>query len=246
MEYRGRVSGHGQREHGQREMEVALVVASSDPAGVWARVRNLRTLGAYDLVSRPAQPLFDRYFDTPSRDLWRRRLAVRERDVDGERLLALKGEIRPREHLEIEQRDDDAARRRIDSELRARGVPTSVAALGVIQERDTIRERRALTFAGRTFAELALDDVTYRFGGRVVRLREVEVELEDLEADLEPFVVQLLRAVPELREWPYTKLATGAAIAAALERDELDLGPAETLSPGALDHLARRLASDGG
>lgn len=59
-----------------------------------------------------------------------------------------------------------------------------MAALGVIQECHTVRERRALTFAGRTIAELALDDITYRFGGRVVRFREVEVELEDVDTEL--------------------------------------------------------------
>lgn len=239
--YRGNVSGLG-----QREVEAALAVVSSDPAAVFARLRKLRTLGPHGLESRPAQRLRDRYFDTPSRDLWRRRLAFRERHVDGDRLLALKGEVGPRERLEIEQHEDEAARTRIEGELRARGVRITLAALGVIQERDTMRERRALFSSGRAVAELALDEVTYRLGGREVRLHEVEVELEDLDADLDPLVIELQRAAPELREWPYNKLATGAAIATALHRGELSLTPAGTLPPDALDQLAHQLTSGEG
>lgn len=56
------------------------------------------------------QHLRDRYLDTPARDLWQRRLALLERAVDGRRLLALKGELGPRERLEVEELDDDAGR----------------------------------------------------------------------------------------------------------------------------------------
>lgn len=240
-QYRGHVS-----HRGQREIEAAFVVASSDPAAVFARLRELRMLGPYGLASRPVQRLHDRYLDTPSRDLWRRRLAFRERHVDGERRLAVKGEIGPRERLEIEEISEEGARTRMEGELRARGVQTTLAALAVIQERDTVRERRALSSRGRVVAELALDEVNYRLGARGVRLHEVEVELEDLDAELDPLVLELQGAAPELREWPYNKLATGAALATALERGALGLGPAGTLDADALDQLARRLAASGG
>lgn len=238
--YRGDVS-----RHRDREIEAALVVAAPHPAGVFARLHRLPTLGGHRLEPLATQRLRDRYLDTPARDLWRRRLAVRERQVDGERLLALKGEIGPRERLEIEEREGDAARERIEAELRARGVRVALATLGVIQERDTTRQRRALTSGGRTTAELALDEVTYRLAAGQVRLHEVEVELADLDADLDPLVAALEQAAPELRAWPYNKLATGAAIATALERGELSLGPAGALPPDAFDGLARRLSPGG-
>lgn len=231
---------------GQREVEAALVVASSQAAGVFARLRELGALGRCGLDPRPTRRFHERYFDTPSHDLWRLRLALRERHVDGARVLALKGEVGPRERLEIEGYEDEATRERIEGELRVRGIRTPLDALGVIQECVTTRERRALTSAGRTVAELALDEVRYRLDGRDVRFHEVEVELEDDDAELDPLLDDLQRAAPELREWPYNKLATGAAIATALHRGELSLSPEGTLSPEALDQLARRLASGDG
>lgn len=228
------------------EIEAALVVVTSDPAAVFARLRKLRTLGPYRLEPRSTQHLCDRYLDTASRDLWRRRLAVRQRYVDGECLLALKGDLGPRERLEIESPDDGSGRQRIGGELRRRGVADGLAGLEVIQERETTRERRALSSSGHTIAELALDEVVYRLGGQDVRLHEVEAELEDRDADLDPVVAELRRAAPELREWPFNKLATGAGIAAALEDGELGLAPAGILPPDAFDRLAHRLTSDQG
>lgn len=231
---------------GQREVEAALVVASSQAAGVYARLRELETLGGYDLESRPTQRFHERYFDTPSHDLWRLRLALRERRVEGECLLALKGEVGPRERLEIEGHEGEATRKRIEGELRVRGIRTPLDALGVFQEYVTTRERRALISTGRTVAELALDEVRYRLDGRDVRLHEVEVELEGGDAELDPLLVDLRRAAPQLREWPYNKLATGVAIATALHRGELSPSPEGTLTWEALDQLARRLASGDG
>lgn len=230
----------------QREFEAALVAASLDPPGVFARLRKLRTLGTHELQPRATRRLRERYFDTPSRDLWSMHLAFREREVDGERLLALKGELGPRERLEIEGHEDEAAWERIESELRARGIRIAFDALGVIQEYDTTRERRALTSHDRTVAELALDEVRYRHDGREVRLHVVEVELEDVDAELGPLLVELQRTAPELRDWPYNKLATGAALATALDCGELGLSPEGTLSSEALDRLRRRLASGEG
>lgn len=50
------------------------------------------------------------------------------------------------------------------------------------------------------------------------------------------------RVAPELREWPYDKLATGAAMAIALERGKLRVSAKGALMPESLEQLGRRLA----
>lgn len=222
------------------------MVASSDPADVFARLRALRMLGPHPLEPRPTQRLRDRYFDTPLGDLWSRRLALREREVDGEPMLALKGDLGPRERLEIEGPDDEDTRKRIQDELGARGVGICFEDLEMIQERETTREIRAVTAAGRTIADLDLDDVRYWLGAREIRLPQVEVELVDVDADLDALVADLLRAVPELREWPFDKLVTGRAMAKALDRDDLLLRPDGALPPEAFDTFARWLTGGDG
>ncbi|HVL99631.1 MAG TPA: CYTH domain-containing protein [Egibacteraceae bacterium] len=226
-----------------REIEAALVVVSSDPADVLARLRELRRVEPYGLEPRSEQRLLDRYLDTPSGALWDRRLALRERWVDGECELALKGQLGPRERLEIAGPQGGATWRRIEAALRAREIRVPSSAWRVIQERSMRRERRAMTSEDWTLAELDLDDVAYRFGTRTVRFFEVEIELEDIGADLDALVRAVQRAVPELREWPYDKLVTGAAMAIGLDKDQLRVSARGALLPESLEQLGCRLAA---
>jgi len=90
-----------------------------------------------------------------------------------------------------------------------------------IQERETFRRLRDVTRAaeGTVLAELAVDAVTFRVSGGSVRLHEVEIELRESGRAM---VLQELAAAltvrwPELKPWPYSKVATGLAIEALLD-----------------------------
>jgi len=227
-----------------REIEAALIVQASNPPDVFARVRVLDSLAGYELRRESVLHLRDLYLDTPTGELRTRALAVRSRHVDGSRLLTFKADLGDRERMEVEGADSSDTRRRIQAEMRRRGVRLDFSDLVPTQERETTREVVGVTGPSGRIAELALDSVTYHVGPRTVRVFEVEIELSDSRIDLQPFVEGLRRAVPELREWPHSKLVTGFAIAEALSLGELSLSSNGLLAPADIDVLAAKLAGD--
>jgi hypothetical protein len=130
-----------------------------------------------------------------------------------------------------------------------------LAGLGLhpTQVRDTTRTPRDVVErdrpGARPVAELAIDDVGYRFPGGTVRLLEAEVEAKGQGglATVQALLGVLAEAFPgELRPWPYGKLVTGRAVERLLATGGLAglLDPAGRLRPAAFDRLAEILSQN--
>ena len=236
-----------------QELEAALIARSG--RAVLDEVANLTRLGPHLLDQIPSLRITDVYLDTPDRSLDRHRLALRIRQRNDERLLTLKGEGRAARggvsRLELELPWSPEAVERVGAEVTQRGVvlPDGWSAdqprlgLEVRQERKTQRRLRLLRHepGGPELAELAIDEVSYRFGGRLALLHEVEIESKTSAFDLESSVSALLTEVSGLARWAFSKLQTGAAIEAALAAGELDVGPDGTITPEGYGLLERAL-----
>lgn len=251
-----------------REVEGTLAIQSEVPDETARRLGDLREVAGYRLRPCPARRLRDAYLDNRPRDLGRRRIALRLREVDGEVLVALKADSHitqvATDRVEIESLWSPAAFDSVREELARRGVETTEAPPNLkerqaedvfgeagffpVQERETTRIPREVIpeTGGEPEAELVVDAVVYRFDGESVRFHEVEVEARGGgNAETVGNVLRtLLDLFPaELRAWPYGKLATGEAILALREEGRLDglVDPGGTLAVRAFDLLAARL-----
>jgi CYTH domain len=138
----------------------------------------------------------------------------------------------------------------------AAGEPLAVlAGLGLhpTQTRETARTPRDVVERDRPdprpVAELAIDDVGYRFPAGPLRLLEVEVEAKGPGglATVQALLGALAQAFPgELRPWPYGKLVTGRAAEQLLAAGRLQalLGPQGRLRPAAAALLAEFLSGN--
>ena len=120
---------------------------------------------------------------------------------------------------------------------------------GLIQERTTTRRARHVVMADhpeQKLAELAIDSVQFEFGTHVARFHEVEIERISSHSpvSLSAIAHELTSGRPELREWPFSKVATGQAIQAliAQQGDSAFVGGAGDLLPAAYEILARQLS----
>jgi inorganic triphosphatase YgiF len=251
------------------EIELALLICADDPPAVADRIAALTELAGYRLAPRPTLVLRDRYFDAPDRALAARGLGLRLRD-DGEALwLTLKGpaqigEAGAARRLELEARWSDEALSRALAELAGHGLrfaklarpaesPTDALGrlgLEVVQARENRRRvRDAIEPGGEArVAEFAIDAVTYRFGARVVRLHEVEIESKTGagEAALDVLADHLLAAYhPALRRWAFGKLTTGRAVEALLNAGALEglMDREHNLTPPAYAELEKYLGA---
>ena len=255
-------------DDGPHELEATLVARAKGREAL-DRALKLSALGAHLLRPAAKLDLFDRYFDTPSRTLASRRIAVRVRESNGDVFLAVKGagETVPTggtRRLEIEEPWSEQALQGALAALEAAGVRlddgnTAAAAaaamsgartalellgLGVVQERETERWVRLLTpkDSQHVLAEVDLDAVTYRFSEASARLFEIEIEAKDKALELGRFVAALARELPELSPWPYSKLATGIAIERALSDGREVLDEDGAVSPAGWAVLENELA----
>ncbi|MBV9772437.1 MAG: CYTH domain-containing protein [Gemmatimonadetes bacterium] len=234
-----------------REIEIALLIRSGRPREVADWVAALAAVGGYRLVPRASQAIRDRYVDTPDRLLRRHRAGLRVREVDGRRLLTLKGERRrgapgePADRMEVELPWSAAALARVLEVLATLGVAlpapvagvddgdpfAALAAIGleVVQDRSNRRRVRDVVAreedGGPALAELVVDSVRYAFHGREALHHEVEVEAK---AHCDPALLREVagalreRFPGELVPWPHSKQATGAALEALLGGPEAD------------------------
>lgn len=231
---------------GEREVEAKLIVVSERPRAVVERAAALRELAGYRLEHRGELRLRDVYWDTEDRALRRARCALRLRHQDSGVRITLKAEgreVRPgtADRMEIELPWSAEALERVVGALDGLGVrlprPASVdgepgdvlAGMGlrVVQDRETVRRVRDVVGQGSgdgaPLAELVVDSVGY--GGGEAWHHEVEVEVrgERGAAVLEELSDALVALFPgELRPWPHSKQATGAAVEALLSGGDAD------------------------
>lgn len=221
-----------------KEMETTLVVDNDDPLDIMEKISAQGTLGPYRLSIDGVLSLKDIYYDTPSRLLSYRGIALRTREHGSSQFFCIK---------QGEQVDDTGtavrdeiempwSRRCMDHiahilhELQAAineappwmGSPHEcLASLGLvaIQERETTRMTLAASLPGSPregpLAELALDRVCYLIGRTRILHHEVEIEAADADAmDHIRDITGILsdRYGPALRPWRHNKLVTGFAL----------------------------------
>jgi inorganic triphosphatase YgiF len=228
------------------EIESTLLIASATPAEVATRVADLDSLEGFALLGRATQSIHDVYFDLGDQSLGARGVALRVRELNGSTLLTLKADSKRSgdvtDRVEIEVPWSPAGLARVVEALKTRHLPVrepgpafatapapdALAELGFerLQERETNRVPRDVVPMGgdEPVAEMAVDSVAFLFAAGTVRLHEIEIEARRAGTIHDVgLVASQLRAAcgDELQPWPYSKLATGMAIATLLARGEL-------------------------
>jgi inorganic triphosphatase YgiF len=239
------------------EIETTLVVLGDKPQNLLEELSTHKAIGPYHLTPRGMRVFTDTYYDTVERSLSGRRVALRTRDTAGSVIFCIKqGEhiqstgTAVREELELpwsRQCLDHAARIIQDPCINPSKVPSHMdspmqclACLGLvpIQSRKTKRLVFDISDALReeTFAELALDEVSYSISGCSILHYEIEVEATNPSSEnhIVRFTDLLRSSYPEkLMRWDHNKLITGIA----LEKLMKDGGI--TSVPGKVTHLSR-------
>ena len=234
--------------HPPQESEIALVISSRQPQQIVARIADLSSIAAYQLIPRDPLEMHDLYFDTQDGAFEPQRLALRVREFGATRLLALKGPSRPTawggvERLELEEPWSKGALTRVIQALADRGIETprqlhfsgerprqvlTDLGLKVIQDRETHRQVRNIVRADRggpVLAELVIDSVLYHLSRREIRLHEVEIEAKTAPgvAAIMPITADLTAMFgDELQVWDHPKLAIGFALEELLEQGALE------------------------
>ncbi len=242
-----------------KEIEATLVVVHDDPQRVLEKVSALRSLGPYRFSPGVVLTLQDTYYDTPSRLLSSRRVAVRIRHVGEMHLFCIKRD----EQVDVagtafrDEMETPWSRQCIDHlfpvlhllqgcsyevppETCSPGECLACLGLIAVQERETTRILMDASLPGGPcsgpVAELALDRVSYAIGGCRILHYEIEVEARTADASTSVREISTLlisRFGDTLQTWRYNKLATGFAI------ERLVSGNSPSLRQGTCTHLAR-------
>ncbi len=187
-----------------REIEAALIICAENPQAVVEQIAGMTSIGNYHLLPEDSSTLHDFYFDRPDGALQTREWALRLRESEAARWLALKGPSRPTswgggvERIEFEAPWSKDAVINVVKELTHSGIdipwpsqdfdytrPSRIMVrfgLEVVQERVNRRRLRYIVKSGDSdsnltpLAELAVDSVVYCFGDRKVGYHEVEIE----------------------------------------------------------------------
>jgi hypothetical protein len=195
-----------------KEIEATLVVVHDEPQRILEKVSALRSLGPYRFSPGVVLTLEDTYYDTPSRLLSSRGIAVRIRHVGELHLFCIKHD----EHVDVagtasrDEMETPWSRQCMDHLLpvlhKLQGgiceVPPEscspgecLACLGLtaLQERETTRILKDASLPGGPcsgpVAELALDRVSYAIGS--CRILHYEIEVEARTADASTFVREI-------------------------------------------------------
>lgn len=231
----------------REEIELVLMIVSSDPQGMARKVVLLDSIAGYRLTRQPPLAIHDVYFDTADGQLKGRRVNLRVRHQDDGYWLTMKkspGALAWRriERQELEIPWSQSSMNRVQQEFARQGIklmiPASTAesdpvktlkSLGLLvtQDRETRREASNLLEEREgegPLAELAVDSVRYKLSTATVGLCEVEIEAKSREgrAVLKEVRSALLRRFgDELRPWKHGKLVTGKAVKRLMDRGEL-------------------------
>ncbi|HQI80223.1 MAG TPA: CYTH domain-containing protein [Deltaproteobacteria bacterium] len=233
------------------EIETTLCVIHDDPVGIMENISRVRALGPYRFTPRGTQTLQDVYYDTPSRILSSRGIAVRTRGHGATAVFCIKQDEQVdasgtavRDEIEMpwsRQCLDHIAHilhkvayGLVEVPCRTDDPVEGLACLGLspIQSRRTVR----LTLdAGQegdpclgTLAKLALDRVCYRFSGSSILHHEIEIEAacpESLEHVRELSILLMNLHPDALRPWRHNKLVTGFALERLLAEGSLAITP---------------------
>ena len=248
------------------ETETTLVVASENPEEILSKIGEISSIHNYQLLPGGTLTLSDYYFDKPSGDFSSFNWALRIRQIGEHAWIAAKGPSRETssgglERAEIELAWSLEAFDELSNLLAQHGLFVSGsqeqrisedpldalrdAGLIVIQKRQTVRVVRHIRSAekGRLLAELALDHVIYHIGSRALLHHEIEIESKAKEGrSAIRFLMQYLLGLypAQLREWHYSKLATGRAIEMLLGEGHLgEVLDNDYLRPGAYDLIEK-------
>ena len=230
------------------EIESTLVVCSNEPYEVVKRISLLESISEYSLVPQKSQNIKDSYFDRRDEVLESSKLGLRIRDVNGERLITIKGpskrdEEGVSERLELELDWSEDGLRRILDELKSWGIETkelgrepnfdlplqvlSNLGLEVIQRREDNRAVRNVVRKGgasTVMAELVIDSLTFNFKGQQVHHKEVEIEAKSRDGAnvIGSLTRDLKNMFPsDLIMWNHGKLATGLALSGMADSGDL-------------------------
>jgi inorganic triphosphatase YgiF len=249
------------------ELEAKLAVISDAPRVVADGIARLESLEDWTLGEPDVISVRDVYFDLPDLPLESKGIALRLRLLGNQHVMTVKGpETRVEDALRREELEQhwsletlDLIRRRLHDWGIPLPPPPSLgnemapsAVIGrwgfvIVQDRGTFRRCRDVwqgAAEAAVTAELAVDEVVYRIGGRNVRHHEVEIELRSgRTAHLGEIVAGLRRRWPELTVWPHSKYATGKALETLLgiPQPELEISGNGDLLPDGYARLERWL-----
>lgn len=252
------------------EHELTLVICSEAPESIADRIGHPSEIPGYRLRHATDHSIEDSYFDTPSRELKSQGYALRIREIDGSPFIALKGPQQANDsgivaRVEIEDVWSLEAFDEILKELSRHGISTSVAkrperlldpfrqmeAAGFqpIQTRETSRRTIDIVKAPGNVraAEMAVDAVVYRFQSGTIRHYEVELESKsEIGPEAIRDVMRYLQATfgNSLRLWPYSKLATGAALERLLEDRSIVVSENASVRPSDYDKIEALLSAE--
>lgn len=249
------------------ESELTLVVCSQHPRRVAKEICGLVGIAEFSFLPLKPCTLHDYYFDTPGGELGLRQWALRVRRIGREHWITLKGppsssESGLVERAEIEVRWSPDALPLLRHRLASIGIrlnpllfdpldplgSLNKAGLKMAQRRDTRRQVRGVHLGHHKplLAELAIDEVTYRWPRGEVIHYEVEIEANSRDGirAVEALAGHLvMRFKGSLRKWAYSKLATGRAIEELLATGALAdmVNRSKALKPAAYDLIDTHL-----
>jgi len=250
------------------EIEAKLAVTSDAPRVVADEIAALESLGNWTLRERNPVSVRDVYVDAPNLSLEVNGVALRLRLVEDRYVITLKGpetrigDVLQREELEREfslETLDLIRSRLVDWGIHLNKPPSfggetepsaAIANWGLVavQDRETFRRCKDVVRGspdGAVAAELAVDEVVYRIGGRRVGHHEVEIELcgSERTAVLADIVAGLRGRWPVLAVWPHSKYATGKALEAllAVPQPTLEISESGDLLPAGYARVERWL-----
>jgi inorganic triphosphatase YgiF len=228
------------------ETETKFIIIHKNPETIVNELTSLRQLNKFSLIRGEDQQIKDIYFDTRDAFLQKRKLALRFRMLNQQRLITLKGKTRIQydgaiQRLEIEKNWSQAALAEITGILREEGLdinwnPQDFSLeepsiclqkmnLNSFHERRTQRIIRWIVDPenNEPIVELAFDTAIYRFGKDTVIHYEVELEEKSAQAgDVIPKCAQELHALfpNQLQAWTVNKLALGIILEKLIHRLE--------------------------